>query len=155
MALGVFLLKRLTAFAFVLILCQCGNALYEHYRTPDLLWIRRDLKTRFKMDPDKTPPMQPPVDDVHLVQYEGPLGPMWAYLCDPKGEGPRKRAAIIWLVDGELPGGASEKAYIEMPVEKDQTARAYREAGMVMLFPALRGMQGNPGVPGDDVWRSG
>ncbi len=91
---------------------------------------------------DDESPVEPPAELFQLVQYDGPLGKMNAYLgvTDPA----EKRPAIIWLTGG-FSNGISPLAWEEVPAENDQSARQYREAGLVMMYPTRRGGSGSPG----------
>ena len=66
--------------------------------------------------------------------YAGPLGDMAALLRVPKGEGPFP--AIICL------SGGDDSNWIPNPASPD-----YSGDGIVTMFPALRGANGNPGRP--------
>jgi alpha/beta superfamily hydrolase len=51
---------------------------------------------------------------------------------------------MLWIAGG-FDWGIDEGAWEAAPRENDQSARAFREAGMVLLLPSLRGCAGNPG----------
>lgn len=68
---------------------------------------------------------------------------MDAYVgCSP-GDG-QKHPAIIWIVGG-FANSVSEIAWQPGPPENDQSATAFRNAGIVMMYPSLRGGNKNPG----------
>jgi len=54
-----------------------------------------------------------------------------------------KHPAIIWLTGGN--SNALDNFWTPGPESNDQSASAYREAGIVMMFPTLRGGNTNPG----------
>ncbi len=56
----------------------------------------------------------------------------------------RKRPAILWVAGG-FNWGLSASAWTPAPRSNDQSARAFREAGIVLMRPALRGANDNPG----------
>jgi dipeptidyl aminopeptidase/acylaminoacyl peptidase len=86
-------------------------------------------------------PETPPVSWMKLVGYPGPLGTMAGYLAGvPETEG--RRPAIIWISGGNTAIG---DFWTPQPRANDQSAAAFREAGMVVFYPAVRGLNGNPG----------
>lgn len=86
-------------------------------------------------------PETPPVSWMKLVGYPGPLGTMAGYLAGvPETEG--RRPAIIWISCGNTAIG---DFWTPQPRANDQSASAFREAGMVVFYPAVRGLNGNPG----------
>lgn len=113
---------------------------------PDnLLEARSGFQTQlatFERDED---PLDPPQDDsFSLIQFDADLGPMSAYLsrpADPK----KKHAAMIWVTGGFPPGGIDASAWEPSPVDNDQSAKVYRESGLIMMYPTFRGCCGNPG----------
>lgn len=86
----------------------------------------------------------PPAGDLEIVHYPAPLGENVAY-ASPVQPG-TKRPAILW-VQGGFGWGIDESAWIAGPPEDDQSARAFRDAGIVQMYAALRGWNGNPGQP--------
>lgn len=107
---------------------------------------RRGFKTRLvRKDREADPPPVPPArTGLSLVSYRGPLGDMAAYLSSPPGPG--KHPAIVWLTGGFPVGGIGDFVWEEGPRENDQSAVAYRRAGVVTMYPSVRGACGNPGV---------
>ncbi|HEX7761061.1 MAG TPA: prolyl oligopeptidase family serine peptidase [Caulobacteraceae bacterium] len=85
----------------------------------------------------------PPPEVFRLVRYPTPLGQMDAYLTPPPKDGPVRRPAIIWMTGGD--SNSINDLWTPEPVSNDQTAHAFRDAGMVMMFPSLRGGNLNPG----------
>jgi len=86
------------------------------------------------------PLQRPPVDSgVTLVQYPGPLGQLTGYLVEPREPKPTQ-PAIIWINGGFPPGGGSEVW------EEWAPANPFRDAGLVVLYPTVRGDCGNAGV---------
>ena len=85
----------------------------------------------------------PPPDVFEKVMYPAPLGDNVAYIT-PVRPGPR-RPAVLWLRGG-FGGSLGEGAWTPGPRRNDQSARAFREAGLVLMVPALRGGNTNPGA---------
>ena len=84
----------------------------------------------------------PPADIFEKVSYPSPVGDLVAYVS--KAPAGAKHPAIIWLVGG-FGGSVSEVAWERADVENDQSARAFREAGVVLMLPSYRGGNKNPG----------
>ena len=91
---------------------------------------------------DDRPAPEPPAGVLEKVFYDAPLGRNVAYVTPvrPGARGP----AIVWIVGGfsfGIDGGLWENARRD----NDQTAAAFRKAGIAEMFPALRGASQNPG----------
>jgi dipeptidyl aminopeptidase/acylaminoacyl peptidase len=69
---------------------------------------------------------------------------MAAYLSVPPKDA-KKRPAIVWITGGDC-NSIDQGCWEKQPPSNDQSARAFREAGIVMMFPSLRGGNNNPGV---------
>jgi len=109
---------------------------------------RRGFQTRL-IEPRRVDrPLDPPPSDVFsLVQYESPAGPMRAYLSVHTDIKPgERRPAIVWLTGGFPAARGGNGIWTRGPVENDQSASAYRDEGVVMLVPTVRGTADNPGV---------
>lgn len=89
-----------------------------------------------------TPVDVPPSAVFRLVSYPAAPGPMAAYVTPPPADGGR-HPAIIWMTGGD--SSTIGDVWSPAPAENDQTARAFRQAGIVMMFPSLRGGNRNPG----------
>jgi acetyl esterase/lipase len=110
---------------------------------PSLSEARRGFATRpAPNQPAGRPAPEPPPDVFRLVRYEAPAGKLAAYVTPDPGDG-RKRPAILWITGGDC--NTIDELWNEAPRENDQTAAAYRKAGLVMMFPSLRGGNDNPG----------
>jgi acetyl esterase/lipase len=103
---------------------------------------RRRLETHVFADTDHKPAKAPPAGVLSKVTYPAPLGANVAYVT-PSRPG-AKRPAVIWI-GGGLDWGIGEVAWAKSPRASDRSARAFREAGLVSLYPALRGSNENPG----------
>lgn len=112
--------------------------------TQTLVEARRGFKTKLtrQSKPQEAAP-KPPPDVFSLVQYEAPVGNLAAYVTPDPKDG-KKHAAIIWITGGDC--NTIGELWNRRPVSNDQTASQYREAGLVMMFPSLRGGNDNPGV---------
>ncbi|HZP65583.1 MAG TPA: prolyl oligopeptidase family serine peptidase [Rudaea sp.] len=85
---------------------------------------------------------QPPAKIFGKIRYPSSAGSLAAYLTPDPGDGQR-HPAIIWITGGD----SNSIGEVWQPGSRDneQTAAAYRNAGIVMMFPSLRGGNDNPG----------
>jgi alpha/beta superfamily hydrolase len=88
------------------------------------------------------PDIPPPGCGFELIQYNSPVGPLAAYVTTDPGDGV-KHPAIVWITGGDC----NSIGDVWSPAERtnDQTCSPMRRAGMVMMFPSLRGGNTNPG----------
>ena len=84
-----------------------------------------------------------PTNVFRTVRYEATAGQLAAYVSPDPQDG-KKHPAIIWIAGGDC--NSLGNVWKEAEASNDQTAAAYRKAGIVMMFPSLRGGDGNPGV---------
>ncbi|MBY0458045.1 MAG: prolyl oligopeptidase family serine peptidase [Gemmataceae bacterium] len=84
----------------------------------------------------------PPPSVFRTVQYDAPVGKCAAYLTPDPKDG-KKRPAIVWITGGDC--NTIGDVWKPAPPSNDQSARQFREAGVVMMFPSLRGGNQNPG----------
>jgi pimeloyl-ACP methyl ester carboxylesterase len=87
---------------------------------------------------------KPPAGVFESVRYTSPAGELAAYVTPDPKDG-KQHPAIIWITGGDC-NSIDEGCWTPGPPSNDQSASAFREAGLVMMFPALRGGNGNPGV---------
>lgn len=109
-----------------------------------LVDARRGFQTKLLRQQAIGVPAEPPPAGVFdLVSYPAPLGRNAAYVS-PRPAGSGKHPAVIWLV-----GGFSNSIgdFLWIPAERanDQSASGFRAAGVVTMFPSLRGGNENPG----------
>ena len=111
-------------------------------RVFSLVELRKTWTTSVAVSADREPAPEPPGDVFEKVTYPGPLGDYVAYVS-PAEDGAR-RPAIVWIPGG-FDWGIGQWLWEPAPRENDQTARAFRDAGIVLMLPALRGSNENPG----------
>ena len=92
---------------------------------------------------DKDPVPEPPARVFRKVAYDAPVGKLAAYISPDPNDG-KKHPAIIWITGGDC--NSIDNIWSDAPASNDQTASAYRKAGIIMMFPSLRGGNDNPGV---------
>jgi acetyl esterase/lipase len=106
---------------------------------------RKGFKTQLipqKREREAAP--EPPPELFRKVRYKAKPGELAAYLSPDPKDG-KKHPAIVWITGGDC--NSIDSAVWEMSgPENDQAASAYREAGIVMMFPSLRGGNDNPGI---------
>ena len=89
------------------------------------------------------PAPNPPPAIFRKVKYPAPPGDLTAYLSPDPGDG-KKHPAIVWVTGGDC--NTLDDVWKPGPPDNEQTASAYRLAGIPMMFPSLRGGNDNPGV---------
>lgn len=110
----------------------------------NLLKARAGYATRLlRKDSDGEAAEKPPEGVLQLVNYRAPLGEMSAYVSPPPAEG-GKHPAIIWVAGG-FSNSIGPKAWRPAPADNDQSAAAFRRAGIIMMYPSLRGGNDSPG----------
>src|SRR4029079_8280193 len=106
--------------------------------------LRKALKTSIHGERDETPAAEPPAGDLEKVSYDAPLGKNVAYVTPVK---PGARLPTIIWIHGGFGWGIDELAWTPAERGNDQTAIAFRKAGIAEMYPALRGGSQNPGSP--------
>jgi acetyl esterase/lipase len=92
--------------------------------------------------PHESPPPKPPAKIFSLERYRSPVGDLWTYVTPRPSDGAR-RPAIVWISGGF--DNSIGDAWTRQSADNDQSASAFREAGIVLVLPSLRGANGNPG----------
>ncbi|HEY3452037.1 MAG TPA: prolyl oligopeptidase family serine peptidase [Myxococcales bacterium] len=108
-----------------------------------LVEARRALHSKLLPSTLRPVPFEPaPAADFRNVQYPAAVGPLRAYLTPDPGDG-KQHPAIVWITGGDC--NSIGDVWSAASADNDQTAAAYRKAGVVMLFPSMRGGNDNPG----------
>lgn len=84
----------------------------------------------------------PPASVFSLVHYPAPKGAMAAFVT-PRPRAGGKHPAIIWITGGDC--NSIDNLWHPADPRDDQTAAAYRQAGVVLMIPSMRGGNDNPG----------
>ena len=112
--------------------------------TESLRQARQDFHTKLlPQAPEKTPVEPAPPKVFSTVKYPAASGSLAAYLTPDPGDG-KRHPAIVWITGGDC--NTIGDVWSPAPRDNEQTAAAYRQAGIVMMFPSLRGGNDNPGV---------
>lgn len=88
------------------------------------------------------PVEDPSGSDFAMAKYNAPVGELPAYITKDPQDG-KKHPAIIWITGGDCNSIGNVWSINER--SNDQSAAGFRQAGVVMMFPALRGGNDNPG----------
>lgn len=118
---------------------------WTHRRIPrSLIAARQDFKTKLIENLRNGSPFElPEKDTFEFVHYDSNVGPLGAYLT-PDPQDNQKHPAIIWIRGGDC--NSIGDVWSPAPASNDQSAAAYRQDGIVMMFPSLRGGNQNPGI---------
>ncbi len=87
-------------------------------------------------------PDLPSGDEFELIHYQSPVGRLAAYVTSDPNDG-KKHPAIVWITGGDT--NTIGDVWTPRDRSNDQSASAFREAGIVMMFPSQRGGNDNPG----------
>lgn len=94
-------------------------------------------------DANPLPLPTPPAAEFVRMDYTTADGlKLPAFVTPPTEEG-RRAPAIVWLTGGD--SNSLDNFWTPGPPDNDQTASAFRRAGVVMMFPVLRGGNGTGG----------
>jgi alpha/beta superfamily hydrolase len=109
---------------------------------------REGIATAITMPASGTPLPSPPPQLFVRSDYRNPQDrTLAAYVTPDPGDG-EKHAAIVWLTGGD--SNTLDDFWTEGDASNDQSASAYRKAGLVMMFPTLRG--GNTDTGGKEFF---
>ena len=111
---------------------------------PSLSEARRGFTTKLTRRATENEPAPTPPRTLQLIRYDAPAGKLAAYLTPPTGDG-KRHPAIVWVFGG-FGNSIGETAWRRVPPKNDQSAIAYREAGIVTMYPSFRGGNDNPGA---------
>lgn len=123
-------------------LAGCGASEPDHSGSR-LLAARQAFTTKItRTEPASGRPDDPSGSDFDLIRFDAPVGKLAAYLTKDPGDG-KRHPAIVWITGGETQSIGD--VWSPQSRENDQSAAAYRQAGIVMMFPSQRGGNDNPG----------
>jgi acetyl esterase/lipase len=117
--------------------------LAAHAEPSALAAARQGFETKIELPKSAPRPAPTPPRDVFLkVVYASKAGILGAYLTPNPRDG-TKHPAIVWITGGDC--NTIDDVWSPASRADDQSAAAYRKAGIVMMFPSLRGGNDNPG----------
>jgi alpha/beta superfamily hydrolase len=88
------------------------------------------------------PPDAPTGKEFQLIQYSSQVGSLAAYITPDPGDG-QKHPAVVWITGGD--NNSIGDVWTPNDRSDDQSASAFRKAGIVLMFPSQRGGNNNPG----------
>jgi hypothetical protein len=98
---------------------------------------RQGFHTSIRAPASGTPLPTPPRPLFVRSDYTGGEGRTLAAFVTPDPQDGERHPAIIWITGGD--SSTLEDFWSEGPPDNDQSASAFRKAGVVMMFPTLRG----------------
>ena len=123
-----------------------GSSQKEHssVKITSLIQARRGFVTTLtKKNRIGVAAVKPPDESgLTLVTYPTALGPMAAYVSKPPSKG--RHPAIIWVF-GTFYNSITSVAWEPVAQDRDMSARAFRDAGVITMYPSTRGGNNNPG----------
>jgi len=87
---------------------------------------------------------KPPAKIFRLVNFDSPAGKLGAYLSPAPKDG-KKYPIIVWITGGDC-NSIDRGCWLQGKPQNDQSASQFRQAGVLMMFPSLRGGNNNPGA---------
>lgn len=109
----------------------------------DFSAARAEYKTKLSFTSDDVAAApKPPTGIFRKLTYPAAVGPLAAYLTPDPADGQR-HPAIVWITGGD--SNALGEMWEPADAKNDQTAAAFRKAGVVLMVPSLRGGNDNPG----------
>ena len=147
---GVFLVFLLVCGgAFVLVARQIAEfqslaSEFEIQEGQTLIDARRGFTTQLTKSGEIVGPPDPPPPGsrFELIQYSSPVGQLAAYLTRDPGDS-AKHPAIVWITGGDC--NSIGDVWSNVDPSNDQSVSAFPRAGIVTMFPSLRGGNANPG----------
>jgi dienelactone hydrolase len=112
--------------------------------TETALTVQKKAHPTQAFGPDgRAPPAPRPPDAIFsMIRYPAPQGGMSAYVT-PRPRAGGRYPAIVWITGGD--SNSIDNLWNPADPGNDQTAAAYRRAGVVLMIPSLRGGNDNPG----------
>lgn len=110
---------------------------------PTLSEVRRAFATRISQHATAPLPLpEPPAALFVRTDVPSANGSTLPAFLTPDPRDGRKHPAIIWLTGGDT--NSLDDFWTPGPESHDESASAFRNAGVVMMFPTLRGGNANP-----------
>jgi len=111
---------------------------------PSLTEARHGFTTKLVRQVAQNKPVpSPPRQLFRSVRYDSPAGRLAAYVSQPPKDG-RRHPAIVWVIGG-FGNDLGTTPWREASPDDDQSASAFRKAGIVTMYPSFRGGNDNPG----------
>lgn len=121
-----------------------GKSLSAEVQSPTLREAREGFRTQLVSTGESFGPPDAPVGgEFELVGFQSPVGKLAAYVTTDPGDAQR-HPAIVWITGGD--NNSIGDVWTPSDRSNDQSASAFRKAGIVMMFPSQRGGNDNPGL---------
>jgi hypothetical protein len=104
---------------------------------PSLADARAGFRTAIGAPSSGTPLPKPPPALFVRSDYIGAEGRPLAAFVTPDPRDGQRHAAIVWITGGD--SSTLDDFWSEGSADNDQSASAFRKAGVIMMFPTLRG----------------
>ena len=132
---------RILVTIFVLLVVGCNTTLAQQNQS--LFEARNGFETKIVRSGEQSGAADLPVRTTfELIRYKAPVGNLAAYVTTDPGDG-NKHPAIMWITGGD--SNSIGDVWTPQDPSNDQSASAFRKAGIVMMFPSQRGGNDNPG----------
>jgi hypothetical protein len=92
---------------------------------------------------DGMPPPRPPRGTFEMVDVNGPVGRLRTYVSPDPKDG-KRHPAVVWAHGGF--GDIDSSFWDPAPRSNDQSARAFRDAGIILAVGSWRAENDNPGT---------
>ena len=128
----------------LLLLTGCLGEPVPDQEKGSLVEARRGFRTKLvPQNAQREAVPEPPPQIFRKVMFDSPAGKLAAYLSEVADDGESARRS-----SGSPAATATRSATFgaRQRPDNDQTASAYRKAGIVLMFPSLRGGNTNPGI---------
>ena len=120
---------------------QAAQTAVDASRT--LTEARRGFKTAVAVSDLRRDPLPVPPEKLYVRADYQSAGRTLAAFVTPSLKDGRKYPAVIWLTGGDT--NTLGDFWVRGAPGRDESAQAFRQAGLVVMFPTLRGGNTNPG----------
>lgn len=121
------------------------KSFYKKLNISDFAGERKKFSTKFQYESRVEGPLQSGLPGIfEVITYPAKSGQLQGLISVLPDDG-KKHPAIIWITGGDSNSVDGRSLFQASPRSNDQSAAAYRQAGLAMFFPTLRGGNTNPG----------
>ena len=121
--------------------CHLTGAAQSHQTLTE---ARRGFTTHLRAQGKSPDPIPQPPAGYELVRYPAPLGAFPAFVTTITSHKETRHPAIVWVAGG-FDNSIGDTPWAPATPDNDQSARAFRDAGIVTMYSSLRGGNNNPG----------
>ena len=120
-----------------------GFSTQETSKTPLKSARQQKTKLREKLNMELPTTSPPSSSGLEKIKYQAKVGRMEAYVSTDPGDG-KRHPAMIWIFSG-MTNTIDDLAWKTLPATNDESAKSYRQNGIVTMYPSMRGGNQNPG----------